>query len=171
MTTTIPTTELDPDFSESHAQATSWDDALKVLREAGIFWLSTVRPDGRPHVTPLIAVWVDDALYFSTGEHERKRKNLGENPHCILTTGCNTYEKGLDIVVEGDAVRVINEGQLRGVAAAYEAKYGPDWHFDVHNDAFEAGGHEAWVYRVSPVTAFGFSRSDGSGQTRWRFPS
>ena len=32
-----------------------------------MFWLSTVRPDGRPHVTPVVAAWVEGAVWFSTG--------------------------------------------------------------------------------------------------------
>ena len=35
-------------------------------------WLTTVRADGRPHVTPLVAVWLDDAIHFSTGPEEQK---------------------------------------------------------------------------------------------------
>ena len=71
-----------------------------------MFWVTTVRPDGRPHVTPLIAVWLDGALYFCTGPTERKAKNLLRNQNCILTTGCNKRNEGLDIVIEGQAVRV-----------------------------------------------------------------
>ena len=68
-------------------------------------------PDGRPHVTPLIAIWLDDSLYFCTGATERKAKNLARNPHYVITTGCNRLE-GLDIVVEGDAVRISHEPTL-----------------------------------------------------------
>jgi len=32
------------------------------LEKAEVFWLSTVRPDGRPHVTPMVSVWLDGAL-------------------------------------------------------------------------------------------------------------
>ena len=49
-----------------------------------MYWLSTVRPDGRPHVTPLLGIWLDGALYFCTGPDERKAKNLARNPRCIL---------------------------------------------------------------------------------------
>ena len=70
-----------------------------------MYWLSTVRPDGHPHLRPLIAAWLDEALYFSTGADERKYKNLAGNPRVLLTTGCN-LRKGMDVVVEGEAVRV-----------------------------------------------------------------
>lgn len=84
-----PVTELNQAFSDEHATWTPWTEARTHLEQAEIFWLSTVRPDGRPHVTPLIAVWLDGAMHFCTGADERKAKNIAQNPHCILTTGCN----------------------------------------------------------------------------------
>ena len=150
-----------------------WAAARKRLEDAEVYWLSTVRPDGRPHVTPLISVWLDGALYFCTGPAERKAKNLAHNPHCILTTGCNTLDEGLDLVVEGDAARVTDDAELRRVADAYESKYGSDWRFEVRDGAFfheEAhGGGMAVVYEVAPVTAFGFGKGSEFSQTRWRF--
>ena len=63
-------------FSEAGATPTPWKTALEQVSAADTFWLSTVRPDGRPHVTPLIAVWHDDAIWFTTGPDERKARNL-----------------------------------------------------------------------------------------------
>src|SRR5262245_49335412 len=119
-----PTTKLDPRFSSPGATATPWAEAVAQLEKAEIFWLSTVRPDGHPHVTPLLALWLDGALYFSTGASERKIKNIAHNRHCSLITGRNSLnEDGLDLVVEGDAMRVTDESLLRRVADLYEAKY------------------------------------------------
>jgi nitroimidazol reductase NimA-like FMN-containing flavoprotein (pyridoxamine 5'-phosphate oxidase superfamily) len=64
------------------------------LQTAELFWISTVRPDGRPHVTPLVAVWVDRAIHFHTGAEEQKFANLRTNPHVVLTTGCNQWDRG-----------------------------------------------------------------------------
>jgi hypothetical protein len=94
-----PSTQLDAGFSSEGAHPTEWAEARQHLEEAEVFWLSTVRPDGRPHVTPLLAVWCADAMYFCTGSDERKAKNLKRNPHCILTTGRNTLDENLDVVV------------------------------------------------------------------------
>jgi hypothetical protein len=165
-----PVAVLDPRFSGEGAAPTAWPEARRRLADAEVYWLSTVRPDRRPHVTPLIAVWLDDAMHFCTGPTERKAKNLETNPHCILTTGTNAMHEGMDVVVEGDAVRVRDEATLRRLAEAYEVQYGPDWHFDVCDGLFvnEAGG-EAMVYRVAPTTAFGFGRGEPYSQTRWRF--
>ena len=90
MADTDPVAELDPGFSSSDATASPWQVAREILERAEVYWLTTVRPDGRPHVTPLIAVWLGGALYFSTGPDERKAKNLAENSHCVVTTGSNT---------------------------------------------------------------------------------
>jgi hypothetical protein len=171
MTQSEPATELHRDYSSPKATATSWAEATEQLEQAEIFWLSTVRPDGRPHVTPLIAVWFDGALYFCTGANERKARNLAHNPHCILTTGCNALnEEGLDLVVEGDAMRVTDDAKLRRIAGRYEAKYGPDWHFDVDNGAFQGQeGNLALVFEVAPATAFGFGKGKVFSQTRWHF--
>src|SRR5918998_116811 len=102
MAETEPVAELERQFSSDDATATPWAEARERLAAAKVYWLSTVRPDGRPHVTPVAAVWLDDALYFCTGQTERKAKNLALNSHCVITTGCNVLE-GLDLVVEGDA--------------------------------------------------------------------
>jgi general stress protein 26 len=118
-----PETELSA-FSSDDAAPTKWASARAHLEAAEVFWLSTVRPDGRPHVTPLLAVWLDDALYFCTSPPERKAKNLDHNPHCILTTGRNSLD-GLDIVVEGKAREVSDELELGRVADA--AKYPSDF--------------------------------------------
>ena len=98
------------------------------LQDAQVYWLSSVRPDGRPHVTPLLGVWLDGALYFCTGPTERKARNLAQNPSCVLTTGRNTLDNRLDLVVEGEAAKVSDEAEFRSVAEAFESKYGTAFH-------------------------------------------
>ena len=168
MSSSNPVTELDPSFSTPGAEPTSWDEGRETLEDAEIFWISTVRPDGRPHVTPLVAVWHEDALYFCTNPGERKAKNLAENAHCILTTGTNLFGQGLDIVVEGEAVRVTDEAMLRRLTEIWSTKY--DWHFEVRDGMFhEAGRGVALVFEVAPARAFAFGRGEDFSQTRWRF--
>jgi general stress protein 26 len=164
-----PETTLDPRFSEEDATATAWADARRELERAEIFWISTVRPDGRPHVTPLIAVWFDGALHFCTGPDERKARNLAANSHVVLTTGRNLLGEGLDVVVEGEALNVTDDAQLRRLADAWVAKYGEEWRFRVRDGAFRHDSGDALVFRVAPATAFGFGRGEAYSQTRWRF--
>lgn len=161
-----PTTILQPRFSSEGTISTAWIDAREFLDSARIYWLATVRPDGRPHVTPLFSVLVDGALYFSTGPGERKAKNLAANSQCVILTGCNQVDE-LDVVVEGEAVRVIDEHRLQHIAAHYASKY--NWHYRVRDGAFAGPGGEALVFEVQPTTAFGFGKGERFSQTRWRF--
>ena len=169
MTVETPIAELGKEFSSPDATPTPWEEAREPLAKAEVYWLSTVRPDGRPHVTPLIAVWLDGALHFCTGETERKNKNLARNPRVVLTTGCNSLSEGLDLVIEGNAVRVSDETKLQRLAESYVSKYGEDWRFTVRDGVFHHSEGTALVYEVRPKTAFGFAKGEPGGQTRWRF--
>lgn len=166
-----PVTELCA-FSSPGAVPTEWAQARGGLRDAEVYWLSTVRPDGRPHVTTLLGVWLDGALYFCTGPGERKARNPAQNPHCILTTGRNDLADGVDLVVEGDAATVSDEAELNRVADTYESKYGrrftaPEGTWSGLGDAIRDGS--ALVYRVAPSKVLGFGKGKKFSQTRWRF--
>lgn len=162
-------TELDSRFSGGDARPTPWLDAQRALTDARIYWLTTVRHDLRPHVTPLIGLFIDDAFYFCTGPGEQKAKNIVDNSNCAVITGCNTYGEGLDVVVEGNAERVVEAARLLELARAFETKYGSEWRFEVRDAAFHHEGGEAWVYEVVPAKALGFEKGDPPGQTRWTF--
>ncbi|GGT03835.1 pyridoxamine 5'-phosphate oxidase family protein [Nonomuraea spiralis] len=164
-----PTGELDHRFSADGATPTTWNEARDQLERAETYWLSTVRADGRPHVTPLLAVWLDDAPHFTTGTDEQKARNLAAGPRCALTTGASALHEGLDVVVEGTAERVADPAGLKRLAAAWEAKYGPEWHFDLGDGVFlNRGGGAALVFRVVPAKILAFRKGDYA-QTRWRF--
>lgn len=153
-----PVTMLDTRFSDPQAVATEWAETREALDAAELFWISTVRADGRPHVSPLVAVWLDGAIHFTTGPAEQKAINLNENPHVVLTTGCNRWDAGLDVVVEGDAVRVTDQDVLDRLADAWSRKWDGRWHFAPHDHAFHhQDGGVAHVYAVAPrkVLAFG----------------
>jgi len=167
MTRDEPIGELDADFSSPGADATPWAEARDQLEAAGIFWLSTVRPDGRPHVTPLIAIWLDDAPWFVTGPSERKALNLSSNSQCILTTGCNNLNEGLDVVVEGEAVPVTDKATIQRVAETFSAKYPDPFKFTVGD--LHGGGGDALVFRIEARKVFGFRHMPLSSQTRWLF--
>ena len=163
-----PLTELEPRFSSDDANPTQWAEARERLEQAEVYWLSTARPNGRLHVTPLVAVWLDGALYFATGPSERKARNLAHNSCCVITTGRNVLE-GLDLVVEGDAEVVSDEAGPRRVADRYASKYEPPFNFTVRDGAFYGEGGAAVVCRVAPTKVFGFGKGESFSQTRWRF--
>src|SRR5262249_57743619 len=108
--------ELNEAFSQPGATAPPWSEAAAVLAASEMFWLSTVRRDGRPHVTPLPAIWADGRVYFCVGSHEQKTKNLQASPNCVLAAGANQFRSGLALVVDGPAVRLTCNRQLQRLA-------------------------------------------------------
>jgi len=88
----------------------------------------------------------------------------------ILTTGCNEWERGLDVVVEGKAVRVTEESVLERLAEAWATKWDGRWHYEVHEGAFrhEANADPVLVFSVQPAKVLAFAKGT-FGQTRHRF--
>jgi nitroimidazol reductase NimA-like FMN-containing flavoprotein (pyridoxamine 5'-phosphate oxidase superfamily) len=165
-----PITELDERFSDPGARATSWEETEQALRAAQLFWISTVRRDGRPHVTPLVAVWDEGALHFCTGPEEQKALNLRTNPQVALTTGCNGWQDGLDVVVEGQAVRVADGARLAELARAWEEKWDGSWKFEPAPEGFRHAEAEgiAHVFAVWPAKVLAFAKG-GFSHTRHLF--
>ena len=155
---TPTTTALDTRFSDAGASPASWDDTVRTLEAAQLFWVTTVRADGRPHMSPLVAVWLDDALHFSTGAEEQKAVNLRANPHVILTTGCAHWDDGLDVVVEGDAVQTTDEGTLQRLADAFRTKWDGRWQFEVGDGVFRHEAGTAPVFSVEPTKVLAFGK-------------
>jgi general stress protein 26 len=166
-----PVTEQDIRFGDPESPPTPWADALHVLETAELFWISTVRSDGRPHVTPLPAVWSDARLHFCTGPAEQKAVNIARNPHVALTTGTNRWKEGLDLVVEGSAVQVTQKSRLQTLADLWRSKYHGDWDFDVDQKMFRSDdGGSAVVFEVAPTKVLAFAKGRFA-QTRYRFPA
>jgi general stress protein 26 len=165
-----PITELNPDFSSPGATARPWSAVVDVLTTSEIFWLSTVRGDGRPHVTPLPAMWLDGVLYFTTGAAEQKARNLRHRADVVLTTGTSAYRSGLDVVVEGRAEPVTDAPTLHALAARWKTKL--DWPYEVTDGGFRHDGdHHALVFGVAPVKVLAFGKGEPFSQTRYRFAS
>jgi general stress protein 26 len=157
-----PLAELDQRFSDQGTAATPWSVARSVLETAQLSWITTVRADGRPHVTPLVPVWVDDAVYFATGPSEQKAVNLAGNPKVVMLTGCNSWNEGLDVTVEGEARQVTDPGMLERLAAAWATKWNGEWQYRVVDGGFadineiEPGGVVlVFEVKASKVLAFG----------------
>lgn len=164
----VPVAELNAGFSSPGATARPWAEVSEVLTHAGIFWLSTVRGDGRPHVTPLPAVWHDGILHFCTGDQEQKTRNLAANPRCVLTTGTPALRSGLDVIVEGTAVRVTGRERLERLAQLWLERH--DWPYEVGEDGFTDGAERTGlVFGVTPDKVLAFGKGEPFSQTRYRF--
>src|ERR1700689_5922782 len=139
-----PITTFDQRYIDQAATATGGQETRRALEGAELFWISTVRADGRPHVTPVVAAWAEGAIWFSTGADEQKFVNLRANPHVVLTTGCNRWDRGLDVVVEGEARWVTDENALEHVAKAFAVKWQGAWNYTVRDGRFYNRGVGEW---------------------------
>jgi nitroimidazol reductase NimA-like FMN-containing flavoprotein (pyridoxamine 5'-phosphate oxidase superfamily) len=173
----MPIGRIDPRYGNPSAVAPPWEDIERLLTTAQLYWIITVRADGRPHAVPLVGVWHDSAFAFCTGSEEQKQRNLDANPHVAVTTGStgvNGWDTGKDVVVEGTTVRVTDSDALRALADAWYAKYGEDWRFEVRGQEFVELSHSgggtgggARVYRVTTAKVIVFG--DAHGQTTYHF--
>jgi hypothetical protein len=156
-----------------------WSRALEALERAPAkpedpggpttYWLATTRPDGRPHLAGVGAVWVAERFYFVSGAPTRKSRNLANNPNCVISVALS----GLDLVVEGTAHVVTDDPTLQRLAKHYAAQ---GWPASVRDGAFTAeysapsAGPPPWnLYVMTATAAFGVASVEPYGATRWRF--
>jgi len=132
-------------------------------------FLATVRPDGRPHVAGVGALWVDGKFYVVSGAKTRKSRNLAHRADCVISVKL----PDLDLVVEGVATKVTDEPTLQRLAERYDAQ---GWPATVKDGALIApysapsAGPPPWdLYEFTPSTAFGVATAEPFGATRWRF--
>ena len=133
------------------------------------FFLGTTRPDGRPHSAGIGAAWLDGDVYFTSGPGTRKSRNLAERPACTISVRL----AGLDLILEGEAARVVDTPTLERIAGLYRDG---GWPAQVEGEALTApysapsAGPSPWhVYRFTFHTAFGTATAEPHGATRWRF--
>jgi uncharacterized pyridoxamine 5'-phosphate oxidase family protein len=150
-----------------------WSRALEALESfAGSeqrSFLATTRPDGRPHLAGVGALWDHGKAYIVSGEGTRKSRNLAENPACAISMSL----KDMDLVIEGRAERVTDDETLQRLAKRY-AEGG--WPARVEDNAFtydysapSAGPPPWFLYEVTPAQIFGVLAAEPGGATRWRF--
>jgi nitroimidazol reductase NimA-like FMN-containing flavoprotein (pyridoxamine 5'-phosphate oxidase superfamily) len=158
-------------LDSGEATTLPWAEARGRLADAGTCWLVTVRPDGRPHVVPIGAVWWEGAFYITTGQGTRKGANLAENPHCALAFSSRAY----DVMVEGTAAPVREAAKLEPLSAVYRAQGWPATAgagaFDAPYSAPTTGPAPYDVYEVTPTVAFalGTTEETVNACTRYRF--
>ncbi len=176
----MPEGTISPSYGNKSADVPVWGDISQRLTTANLYWMITVRRDGRPHAVPLVGVWRDDTFFFCTGEQEQKMRNIQTNASVVVTAGplgAEGWSRGKDIAVEGRAERVLDDTELISLAGAWFDKYGDDWRFVARNGQFfelsgsgggrgDGDGDGAMVFRVAPSKAIVFG--DDHGQTTYR---
>jgi nitroimidazol reductase NimA-like FMN-containing flavoprotein (pyridoxamine 5'-phosphate oxidase superfamily) len=145
----------------------AWSEAFDAIADTETYLVATVRPDGAPHVVPVLGVWVGQVLYFNSGSAAQKARNLHQNPQISVTAPGTSY----DFVIDGSATPVTEPEVLERVAAAFPRKY-PWWHPQVRDGAFVAAEEDDTpriVFAVAPRSVFGFGKAHGFSATRWSF--
>jgi nitroimidazol reductase NimA-like FMN-containing flavoprotein (pyridoxamine 5'-phosphate oxidase superfamily) len=141
--------------------ALPWSFAEERLAAARNYWISTTRPDGRPHAMPVWGVWLDGKLYFEGSPETRRGRNLAANPAVAVH-----LESGDQVVIlEGEAHEIVapERGLAGRLAAAISAKYAASG-YTPGPDAWDKGG----LYIVQLRKAFAWTKFP-QDTTRWRF--
>lgn len=135
-----------------------WSWVSEQMARSRNYWISSTRPDGRPHVAPVWGVWLDDVLYFSTDRSSRKSRNLAVNPRVVVH-----LESGDEVVILEGIVDELQDLELyKQVARAYNAKYE-----GLFMDETSLSG---LVYAVHIQDAFGWLEQDFvRSATHWSF--
>jgi predicted aminopeptidase len=96
---------------------------------------------------------------------------LAGNAQVVVITGCNRWDQGPDVMVEGEARRVTDRATLDRLAAAWAAKWDGRWQYNVAHDSFThpAGGGTVLVFAVKPAKVLAFGKGTFT-HTRYRFP-
>jgi PPOX class probable F420-dependent enzyme len=137
-----------------------WSWAEERLTTSHDYWIATVRPDGRPHLMPVWAVWDGAALWWSSSLGSSKARNLAADGRCSIATD-NAWEP---VVVEGVAELVTEPDALARFIGLENEKYGTDYDVDFLDPAVNA------TFRVSPSWVFSLTEDDFEGSpTRWSF--
>jgi len=133
-----------------------WKWAEQRLAKSHNYWITTVRPDGRPHTMVVWGLWLANIFCFSTGRDSQKSRNLEANPNCVV---CNDLAHEA-VIVEGSA-REVREAALRKrFFRLYERKYD----FDMSPYKQEP------IWAVRPLKVFGLDEKLTLNRaTRWRF--
>jgi hypothetical protein len=132
-------------------------------------WLSTTRPNGRPHLAGVVGLWLDETLYFVSGPGTRESRNLATDPRCSFAISL----LDLDLVLEGTASRVTDTATFARIAACYADR---GWPLEVIDDSVTAsfGAPTApppprHLYAFTVATALGVAAASDPGATRWHF--
>ncbi len=91
------------------------------LHDNLIIWLTTVRPDGRPHSVAVWFLWDGESILIFSKPNQQKLHNIEHNPNVVLAID-NTNEGDDPIVLEGQATLLTNS-DVDTTLAAYAAKY------------------------------------------------
>jgi PPOX class probable F420-dependent enzyme len=93
----------------------------RLLRTEPVLWLSSVRPDGRPHLVPIWFSWDGRDILVASKPNAQKIRNLRANPTVMLALG--EAEDDFDVgLLEGRA-ELLDSPSSAALPAGHLAKY------------------------------------------------
>lgn len=98
-----------------------WSWVAAQLTDSKNYWLCSTRPDGRPHVIPRWAVYVDGKIFYDGSPETRHAQNIASNPHVSVH-----LESGDQVIIlEGTSVPAgkPDPGLANRLVEAYRKKY------------------------------------------------
>ena len=94
----------------------------RFLETEPVIWLSTIRPDGAPHLVPTWFVWDGRVIVIRSKPGAVKVRNLRANPRAMLALG--DAEADFDVGLLEATAEVVPTGPVvADLPAAFEAKY------------------------------------------------
>jgi PPOX class probable F420-dependent enzyme len=91
------------------------------LRKDPIIWLSSVRPDGCPHLVPVWFLWDDKKILIFSQPNAQKIRNLRQNTNAILAL--DGTDDGEDVVMLEGKAELLNDPAVNPALPASIAKY------------------------------------------------
>jgi len=128
-----------------------WSFVADRLLAARNYWLVTVRPDARPHASPVWGVWLADDFYFGMGRQTRKARNLAENSNVVIHLDSSDEA----VIIEGAAREVTDTDLHIKIDDTYEAKY--------------QIRHGTPVFKLQPKLVMAWDKNYPHSATRWVF--
>ncbi len=163
---------LDRPYSDPRAEPVPWSRAQSRLADAEVAWIVTVQPDGRPHATPMVPVSDGGVVYFHTGSAEVKHANMTANPHVLVLAGDTSWDRGLDVALEGTVSVVTDDAVLSRLAQRYRKRWDGRWQLEVRDGSVTnpTSDSELVMFRVTPTRASAHDKGDPIGQTTYPRP-
>lgn len=114
-----------------------WSWVAAQLMESKNYWLCSVRPDGRPHVVPRWAVFVDRKIYYDGSPETRHAQNIETNPHITVHLESGTEA----IILEGSSAPSKKPSPELGkkLSKEYKRKY-KDFGYAPGPNSWDEGG-------------------------------
>lgn len=149
-----PATEESYGIPESEDGMLTWEFVAENMASDRLYWITTVRPDGKPHARPTWGVWLENTFYCGGGERTRWVRNLSTNPEIVV----HREDAEAVVILEGRAERIddgtADETLVERIDSAYAEKY------DIR--------HGTPFFAVRPEVVFAWENYP-TDATRWEF--